>query len=303
MIRFNGVGKTYTAPLGNRRVDALRDFTLEVQRGEVIGIAGPNGAGKSTLISLLLGFLNPTHGSVSIDGHSPRQFVERNGISYLPEFVNLPPRWKVAPVLKRMAALSGVPAGARDARTGQSIDSLGLDEHRAKTIKQLSKGNLQRVGLAQALIGEFDIVVLDEPTHGLDPVWTQRFRDIVQQLRRPERVIFIASHNLDELERLADRVAILNKGQLQRVVEHGVSTTSVAPVMWRLVFESLPASIADVLAGGAPIAGRPGTWRVAATRTQLSASLARLLSEGAILIECVPEESRLESEFRAAVES
>src|SRR5687767_724778 len=96
---------------------------------------------------------------------------------------------------------------------------MGLDEQRGKRVKQLSKGNLQRLGLAQALLREERVLILDEPTHGLDPVWTQRFRDVVEALRRPGRAIFIASHNLDELQRLADRVAIIDGGQLQRVVE------------------------------------------------------------------------------------
>jgi ABC-2 type transport system ATP-binding protein len=301
VIQFEAVGKTYTTLVSRRQVHALANFSLQMQPGEVVGIAGPNGAGKSTLISLLLGFLHPTSGRILVDGLLPRQYVERHGISYLTELVNLPPGWKVNTTLRRLAALSGVAHADAYARATQLQHDLGLDEHALKTVRQLSKGNLQRLGLAQALLGDFDIVVLDEPTHGLDPLWTQRFRDVVGTLRRPDRVIVIASHNLDELERLADRVAILNKGQLQRIVEHDSGASVAAALLWRLAFEESP-DVAAAFPGAQPVAGRPGMWRVSATRTQLSAALAGLLANGAVLIECAPEESSLESAFRAAVE-
>lgn len=301
MIRFESASKRYTSLLRRRRVDALSNFSLEMQRGEVVGIAGPNGAGKSTLISLMMGFLTPSSGSVTIDGHSPRQYVEREGIGYLTELVNLPSQWKVPATLQRMASLSGVPAAERKAAVDATISRLGLGEHSAKSVKQLSKGNLQRLGLGQALLGDFDIVVLDEPTHGLDPLWTQRFRDVVAELRRPDRLVVIASHNLDELELLADRVAILNNGQLQRVVEHTAASTGATTMAWRLSFEGSP-DVSAALPGASEVPGRPGTWRVSASRVGLSSGLAVLLGGGAILVECAPEESRLETEFRAAVE-
>lgn len=301
MIAFDNTGKTYTSLLTRKRVDALAGFTMEMKRGEVIGIAGPNGAGKSTLISLLMGFLAPSAGSVRIDGSSPRPWVEANGVGYLTELINLPPRWKVPQALERMANLAGVPGASRRARVDELMSQLGLVEHASKQVRQLSKGNLQRLGLAQALAGNADVIVLDEPTHGLDPLWTQRFRDVVADLRRPDRVIVIASHNLDELERLADRVAILNKGRLQRVVEHGTMAASPLSVAWRVVFEG-----AVALDGALPTArrvdGRAGAWVVEASRTEMSAALAMLLSTGAVLVECVPAESGLANAFRVAVQ-
>lgn len=302
MIRLTSVSKHYVSLVRRRRVDALADFSMELRRGEVVGIAGPNGAGKSTLISLMLGFLHPTSGQVTVDGQRPRAYVESQGIGYLTELVNLPPRWKVPATLERMAALSGIPGSERAAAVQGMMTRLGLDEHAAKQVRQLSKGNLQRLGLGQALLGEFDIVVLDEPTHGLDPVWTQRFRDVVADLRRPDRLVVIASHNLDELELLADRVAILNHGRLQRIVEHGTGVTNAALMVWRISFEGTP-DVTAALPGAVEVTSRPGTWRCTASRAELSAGLAVLLGGGAILVECAPEESRLETEFRAAVGS
>ena len=218
MIQLSHVSKRYRSLLG-REVRALEDFTLEVHEGEVLGIAGPNGAGKSTLISLLLGFLGPSAGTIHIAGLDPRRYVEHHGVGYLSELVNIPTGWRLRNALERYAILAGVPAVATRERVEAVIAMLGLDEHRDTRVRQLSKGNLQRLGLAQALLRDHRVIVLDEPTHGLDPVWTQRFRDVVDQLRRPDRVILIASHNLDELARLADRVAIIDHGQLQRVVD------------------------------------------------------------------------------------
>ena len=115
------------------------------------------------------------------------------------------------------------------------IEQLGLDEHRDKKVKALSKGNLQRLGLAQSLLRDEKVMILDEPTHGLDPVWTQRFRGHRRRIcRRPGRTIIIASHNLDELQRVADRVAIIDKGRLQRLVQTGYDQTAETAGTYRI---------------------------------------------------------------------
>jgi ABC-type multidrug transport system ATPase subunit len=142
MIRFESVSKTYTALVTRRRVPALADFSMEMNAGEVIGIAGPNGAGKSTLISLVLGFLNPTGGRVTIDGKSPRTYVEHFGIGYLTELVTLPPTWKVAPALRRMAALSGVVAAELDARVSAIQTELGARRTRGQDGEAAVEGQL-----------------------------------------------------------------------------------------------------------------------------------------------------------------
>ena len=206
MIALEGVTKVYTSLIRRRAVRAVDDFTAAIPTGEIFGIAGPNGAGKSTLINVLLGFLRPTGGRVTLDGLSPRAYVESRGVGYLSELVAIPPTWNVARTLQRYAVLANVPAHERKDRVERVMAQLGLEEHRGKRVKQLSKGNLQRLGLAQALVSDSDLIILDEPTHGFDPIWTQRFRDIARELRRPGRTVVIASHNLDELERVADEM-------------------------------------------------------------------------------------------------
>jgi ABC-2 type transport system ATP-binding protein len=302
VIDIAGLGKTYRSLIGSRTVPALHDVTLGIGPGEVVGVAGPNGAGKSTLISILLGFLQPTTGQVRIAGQPPRHYVERHGAAYLPELLLLPPRWTMDGTLRRHATLAGVPAEEVAKRTALMVESLGLAEHRKKDVRQLSKGTLQRLGLAQALIGDSDLVVLDEPTHGLDPLWTQRFRDIVRELRRPARCIIIASHDLDELERVADRVAILHQGRLERVVAAGAGSATEGPSVYRLAATGAESAIGRVFPSATPVEGRANEWRVRGRVAELNRGLGELIASGAVVLSFAPESSRLESEFRAAVE-
>jgi ABC-2 type transport system ATP-binding protein len=302
VIEIAALSKTYRSLLGSRTVPALDSVTLRVAPGEVVGVAGPNGAGKSTLISILLGFLNPTGGTVRIAGQPPRAYVESRGAGYLPELLPLPPRWSAESTLRRHATLAGIPAEDVAKRTERMVEWLGLDEHRKKDIRQLSKGTLQRLGLAQALIGDSDVVVLDEPTHGLDPLWTQRFRDIVRELRRPGRCILIASHDLDELERLADRVAILHQGRLERVVTAGISAAAEEPAVYRIGATGAEGVMARAFPSATPVEGRANEWRVRGSVPELNQGLAALIAAGAAVVSFGPEASRLESEFRAAVE-
>jgi ABC-2 type transport system ATP-binding protein len=299
VIEFRNVGKTYRSLLGNS-VTAVEEFSLQVVEGEILGIAGPNGAGKSTLIAMMLGYLRPTKGTVEINGLPARTYIERNGIGYLSELIAIHPKWRADTALTRYATLAGISDADIPLRVNEVIEKLGLAEHREKKVKALSKGNLQRLGLAQALLRDDQILVLDEPTHGLDPVWTQRFRGIVEELRRPDRTILIASHNLDELQRLADRVAIIDHGRLQRVVSTGYELNAPTATRFRVT-----------LAGGfdriresfplAESAGR-GEYDVTVRSIQeLNTALADLIGRGALVASVVPERSVLEQQFREAV--
>ena len=298
MIELQGVAKLYVSLVRRLRVQALADLTLKIDRGEVFGIAGPNGAGKSTMLSILLGYLLPSSGTARINGQAPRQYIERQGVSYLTELVAIPPRWTTESALRRFAAMSDLPGPLARERVEHSLATLGLEEHRRKQIRQLSKGNLQRVGVAQALIADSDLVIFDEPTHGLDPVWTQKFRDIVSELRRPSRTIIIASHNLDELERLTDRVAILSQGRLQRIVSAGGVH---AGGEYRIGLAGPSSRLLEIFPEAIPLEGRINEWRVSGEIGDLNRRLKLFLSEDVTLTAFFPAQSRLESEFHAAV--
>jgi ABC-2 type transport system ATP-binding protein len=297
MIELAQVTKVYAGWRG-RRVVAVEDFSLRVAPGEVLGIAGPNGAGKSTLISILLGYLRPTSGTVTIEGAAPRDWVERNGIGYLSELLAIPQRWTAHQALVRYATLAGVPENEMRSRVDSAIERLGIGEHRDKRVKALSKGNLQRLGLAQALLRDERILILDEPTHGLDPVWTQRFRDLVYELRAPDRAILIASHNLDELERVADRVAIIDRGRLQTVVERR-GDESVGASVYRLSFAQGGGLVSSAFPDARAIGN--GAFEVTADLEELNEGLARLIAAGARVNAVTPAYSALERAFRQAV--
>jgi energy-coupling factor transporter ATP-binding protein EcfA2 len=239
---------------------------------------------------------------VRIAGLEPRRYVEAHGIGYLSELVSIPPAWKTEDALRRYALLAGVPAGRVRARVREVIDWLGLAEHRSKRVKQLSKGNLQRLGLAQSLLQEERVVVLDEPTHGLDPVWTQRFRDVVNALRRPDRVILIASHNLDELSRLADRVGIIDRGRLQRIVDvrRGDERWLGDTTPYRIALARGAELVASVFPRARPVG--QGEYELdGLTLEAVNAGIGSLLARGALVRMVYPVHSMLEQQFREAV--
>ncbi len=299
VIEFTSATKIYKSVLG-RPVTAVEDFSLQVPDGEVLGIAGPNGAGKSTLISLLLGYIRPTSGNLTIDGLAPRDYVERNGIGYLSELMTINQGWTAESALERFAILASVPPAEVRSRVEAVIEQLGIGEHRVKKVKALSKGNLQRLGLAQSLLRDERVMILDEPTHGLDPVWTQRFRDIVESLRRPGRTVIIASHNLDELQRLADRVAIIDRGRLQRLVSTGYDQAAETASAYRIAVVSGAERIPEIFPSAVDAGG--GEYEMPVRNlADLNADIARAISGGVIFASVVPSRSVLEQQFREAV--
>ena len=301
MIQLQGVGKVYGSLIKSRSVRALRDFSITMTPGEVFGIAGPNGAGKTTLLALLLGFLRPTTGTIRIENTEPRAWTERHGVAYLSELIGIPRWWSAEGTLHRYGLLEDLGREERTRQIEAVIELLGLAEHRKKRVSQLSKGNLQRLGLAQALLSDSRLVILDEPTHGLDPLWTQRFRDVVRDLRRPDRVIIIASHNLDELERLADRVAILDHGALVRVAAAD-DLESEGSGVWRLVLlADHPALAAHFPEATRTVQVRELSYDVSGTIDDLNVRLQRALTAGLRIRAFFPARSRLETAFRDAV--
>lgn len=194
---------------------ALTGVSLEVERGVIFGLLGQNGAGKTTLVKLLLSLLRPTRGTVRVLGCDPFDSRMRRRIGYLPEQMRLPEYMKAHSFLRFMGELNGVDRATMKARIPALLEQVGLPGEK-KLLSAYSKGMTQRLGLAQALISDPELLFLDEPTEGLDPLGRKQVRDMLVQLRAAGKTIFLNSHLLSEIELVCDRVMILNGGAVVR---------------------------------------------------------------------------------------
>jgi len=211
-----GLGKTYRSGLGRRPVRALKELDLVVPRGTVFGLLGPNGAGKTTLVKLALGIAFPTGGKVSVLGRPPGDVGARMRIGYLPENHRYPAHLTGQQVLDFFGRLSEIREPMRSRRVEALLRRVRMDEWRATPVRRYSKGMMQRLGMAQAILNEPDLLILDEPTDGVDPVGRQELRDLLLEQKARGATIFLNSHLLSEVERVCDRVAILKEGRLVR---------------------------------------------------------------------------------------
>ncbi len=206
-IEIDRLNKVY--PGGNR---ALSDFSLTVETGEIFGFLGPNGAGKTTTIKILLGFMPPTSGTVRVLGGDPRLPETRRRIGYLPEVANYYGYMTVEELLRYYGRLCGMSRDAIRKRTDELLELVGLADVRRRQLKHFSKGMLQRAGIAQALLHDPDLLILDEPMTGLDPPARLQMRDIILQQKKQGKTVFFSSHELSEAELICDRVGILKAG-------------------------------------------------------------------------------------------
>jgi ABC-2 type transport system ATP-binding protein len=213
MIDVSNLTKTYPGVL------AVDDLTFKVGKGEIVGFLGPNGAGKSTTMRILTCFLAPTSGSAKVAGFDvvEQSMDVRRRVGYLPESNALYTEMRVEEYLSFRARLRDIPAANREARVGEALDKVKLADRRRSIIAHLSKGLRQRVGLADAILHRPEIVILDEPTIGLDPTQVREVRELIRGLGDAHTVL-LSSHILSEVEKVCGRVLILNRG---RLVESG----------------------------------------------------------------------------------
>lgn len=209
-IDLKSISKTYRG-----KVHALRDASLSVRRGEIFGLLGPNGAGKSTLVKALLTIVRPTRVRGTMLGASIGDRPTLGRIGYLPENPNFPGYLRGEDVLHVFGAMAKVPRRERMKRADELLDLVGMREWRTKTMQTYSKGMKQRVGLAQTLMNDPDLVFLDEPTDGVDPVGRREIRELLVELKRRGKTVVLNSHLLGEAEMVCDRVSILVKGEVK----------------------------------------------------------------------------------------
>ncbi|MCK4533843.1 ABC transporter ATP-binding protein [bacterium] len=200
-----------------REIVAISNLNLQVKKGEIIGLIGPNGAGKTTIMNMIVGFIKPSMGCVEVFGQGVnlnrlKNFREKLG--YLPETPILHDYFKVEDLLDFYASFFGLTDRQKKERIDVLLEELGLEYKRKETVKSLSIGQKRILGLAQSLINDPELLILDEPTVYLDPLILNRFRLMLIKLREKGKTIFLSSHILSEVEKLSDRVAIINKGKL-----------------------------------------------------------------------------------------
>ena len=217
VIETRNLSKTYRDFWGRQKVRALKSLDLEVRRGEIFGLLGPNGSGKSTTIKLILGLLFPTTGDALVFGKRASDVAKNELIGYLPEESYLYKFLNAEETLDFYGRLFNMSSAVRKQRVGELIHMMGLDWAKRRQPKEHSKGMTRRIGLAQALINDPDLIVLDEPTTGLDPLGSREMKDLILRLRDQGKTVLMCSHLLADVQDVCDRIAILHQGELKEL--------------------------------------------------------------------------------------
>jgi len=246
-IRTEALNKVVPVGFWGRPATILEHVTLEVRPGEVFGFLGPNGAGKTTTIKILIGLIYRTGGRAEVLGYEAGDVRGRRRLGFLPEIPHFPDYLTAEEFLRFYGRLSGLRGPSLETRLGQMMDMVGLAGARRQRLHRFSKGMLQRIGIAQALLNDPDLIILDEPMSGLDPQGRKEMRDLILRLKDQHKTVFFSSHQLQEVELVCDRIGILAKG---RVVAAGRvtdllgawSTQHIEMVVERLDAEGIDAA-------------------------------------------------------------
>lgn len=299
-IAIEGLSKDYVTRWSSRAVRAVDNLTLQVDEGTAYGLLGANGAGKTTLVKMLLGAVLPSSGAASIFGVDHRARESRRPVGYLPENHRFPTYNTGWQMLDFYAALSGMQRAERRQRSHELIGLVGLSDWAGVRIGKYSKGMLQRLGLAQALMHRPRLLILDEPGDGVDPVGRRQIRDILQAARNEGTTIFLNSHLLAEVELFCDQVAIISKGQL---AAQGRVSELTAQSGYAVAANDIPDRARDALAAlGATPAMHNGLPRYHfSDRAAVNKAIDTLREAGAEIEEVTRQRSSLEEVFIRAV--
>ena len=216
VIEVFELNKVYPSGFGKGGIVALDGVSFSVEQGQIVGLLGPNGAGKTTLFKILLNITKPTGGRAMVSGLSIRNPMSRQKVGFLPENHRFPDHLTGIGLLELTARLYGIKASIFEEQIDSLLDLVGMDKWGETKLRKYSKGMLQRIGLAQALISEPEILLLDEPTDGVDPVGKIEIREVLIKIRDQGKSVVLNSHLLSEVESVADRVVILSKGKVVR---------------------------------------------------------------------------------------
>ena len=215
-VHIENLTKVYPVPLRRQRVVAVKNLNLSVAEGEVYGLLGPNGSGKSTTLKVLLGLVTPNRGKAEIFGHDSRDYQSRAGVGFLPENPYFYKFLTAEETLRFYGKICGMGGRLLDARIAELIALVGLENARHRRVGGYSKGMLQRIGLAQALVQDPRLIVLDEPTAGVDPEGSRQIRDLILDLKKRGKTVLLTSHLLSQVQEVCDRVGIMARGEMVR---------------------------------------------------------------------------------------
>ena len=277
VIEVEHLKKTFRSPMAVKKIRAVKDVSFTVGRGQIFGFLGPNGAGKTTTIKVLTSLIRPSSGKVSVFGGDPGDLNVRRKIGYLPETPNFYDYLTAREFLDIMGRFYGLDRKHRRRRVDELLETVGLTYAAKRKLRKFSKGMLQRVGIAQALIGDPELVILDEPMSGLDPIGRREVREIIANLKTEGKTVFFSSHILSDIEMICDEVVILNRGE---AVTSGALDDLLKPE--NLMSEILAQGNADLSDAGIEHTSmdKPGLFRVQCRPQEVDATLALLLEKG-----------------------
>ena len=287
-LEYDGITKEYRSWSGRRRVRALQQFSLSVETGEIFGFLGPNGAGKSTAIHLAMGFMRPSSGTGQMLGKLFGDAATRRRVGFLAENVALYHRPAEA-AIRFYGGLNGLHGAALDHATRAALEAVDLKSESGRNLSQFSRGMLQRMGLAQALVNEPELLILDEPTSALDPAARVSIRELLLRFRTQGKTIFLSSHLLSEVELVCDRVAILSRGRVVRIGALNAMLETTDQV------EIVAQSIAQGLFAKATAEG--GRIRFAISKSQQREAIERVWTVGGEVVSVNPVRRSLEELF------
>jgi ABC-2 type transport system ATP-binding protein len=294
-IETIGLEKTYPVGFWRKRPKrALLPLNLSVEEGEVFGFLGPNGAGKTTTLKLLMGLVFPTGGTARILGMAVDDARVKAQIGYLPEQPYFYDYLTARELLDYYGQLSGVQARERRARVQQVLEQVGLSDAAHLQLRRFSKGMLQRVGIAQAILHRPRVIFLDEPMSGLDPIGRREVRDLIEGLKQEGRTVFFSTHILSDAEALCDRVAVVHKGELRGV---GVIADLTSSVQGRIEIVWQGAVPAGMRALGAECHVTGDMARAIIPDAQLDAAIDAVRRAGLRLVSVTPIRATLEDYF------
>ncbi|MFT6396159.1 MAG: ABC-2 type transport system ATP-binding protein [Bradymonadia bacterium] len=299
IISLKGLQKSFRIGFFMKEVVAVRDSTFDVMEGEAFGIVGANGAGKTTTIKMLMGLIRPDAGSATIDGISIREREARARVAYLPETPNFYDYLKPAELLDYFGDLYGMDRSEKKKRIPLLIERVGLTAAVDKPLRKFSKGMLQRIGLAQALLPDSRIIILDEPQSGLDPLGRKDVRDLILEEKGKGKTIMMCSHVLHDVESVCDRIAILHAGRVTRVGDLATLLKSVSSsIEVGIRLDDAEALGQMTTIGGEFVERTDGTKMFTVSDSAKSNELVkRTLDAGGIIEQVIPHRGSLEDLF------